>query len=87
MDPKENFTHTDIVRMIEAIAAKPFLKPSDENFLYALQKEVARRLGLKELKSLELTGPAQNRPPAVAPSRPLPPLPRPADGGKKKSGS
>lgn len=66
-DPKDNFSHTDIVRMYEASCTIAYPSDEDKNFRFALEKLIAERLGLAALKNKTLTGPHTGKgPPANA---------------------
>jgi len=57
-DIHRDFTPAEIVRLHEANCEIPFAGPEEQNFRIALMKYIGRRLGLAELRSVTLTGPA-----------------------------
>lgn len=58
-DPNRDFTPAERVRIHEANCQLEFLSPEEQNFRLAVMKDLARRMGLPELKTASITGPSQ----------------------------
>jgi hypothetical protein len=56
-DTRRDFTPAELVRIHEANCQLQFATAPEQNFRIAMMKYIARRLGLVELRSSEMTGP------------------------------
>jgi hypothetical protein len=63
---ERDFTPAEIVRIHEANCQIDFASAAEQNFRLAMMKYIGRRLGLAELRTLGITGPAADGPRARA---------------------